>query len=1001
MIKKRPASTFVSMAIYLAVVVLFVQTVKAQNTVAQPQKAELYVPTGHTRSVGHVAFSPDGAIVASVGGYLDNTVKLWNIQTGQELRTLVLEAGGTSSAAFSPDVKIIAAGDGDKIALWNVETGLALRTLSGHTSIVTSVAFSPDGKAVASASYDTAVKLWSVETGLELRTLAAHNNRVDSVAFSPDGKLIASGSWDNNIKLWDVVTGREVRTVQTGKAVATVAFSPDGKILASVGLNDKTIKLWSAETGQELRTLTGHTEQVMSVAFSPDGKSISSGSLNHTIKLWSVQTGQEYKTLAGDTGRVNSIAFSPDGKVAAAAEKDSTVIKLWNALTGQELGTLSGHAYGIQSVAFSTDGNMIAVGSEDQTVKLWNAQTGQGIRTLSGHDGWVMSVAFSTDGKTLASGSLDRTIKLWSAETGQELKTLSGKTEGVSSVAFSPDGKILASKSNDETMKLWDVETGEQLKSLAYRDPNARREVFSLVPDFKYYRDNYPFSKDKRFQIKIGDNGKLDLYELKTGKLLGSLVAFDRIDWAVVTPDGLFDGSPSAWKLLSWRLDGNTFRIVPAEAFFNEFYRPGLLADIFAGRRIEKPARDISTIDIRQPEIKVVLSGAKQTVANITTRRATVNVIVKDVPADERRRTGSGAKDVRLFRNGSLVNLWRGDVLKGKGAVTLTATVPLTAGVNNFTAYAFNNENVKSRDGELLVTGADSLKRKGSVYILAIGVNEYANPQYNLKYAVADAHTFTEEIKTQQEKLGQYERVEITSLMDQEATKPNILDAMAKLSAKVQPEDAVFVYFAGHGTAQQNRFYLIPHDLGYSGSRNSVDAVGLTKMLAHSVSDKELEAAFEKVDAGQFLLVIDACNSGQALEAEEKRRGPMNSKGLAQLAYEKGMYILTAAQSFQAAQEVSQVGHGLLTYALVDEGLKQAAADKDPKDGAILVREWLDYATSRVPEMQIDKMKASRGLFFIEEERGLNLTLEKRSGQRPRVFYRRELEAKPLVVARP
>jgi uncharacterized caspase-like protein len=148
-------------------------------------------------------------------------------------------------------------------------------------------------------------------------------------------------------------------------------------------------------------------------------------------------------------------------------------------------------------------------------------------------------------------------------------------------------------------------------------------------------------------------------------------------------------------------------------------------------------------------------------------------------------------------------------------------------------------------------------------------------------------------------------------------------------------------------------------------------------------------------------MVIDACNSGQALEAEERRRGPMNSKGLAQLAYEKGMYILTAAQSHQAALEVSQLGHGLLTYALVEEGLRQAAADKEPKDGSILVREWLDYVTARVPLMQVEKMKAAqaagRNLSFAAEDRGL--PLPRRSGQVPRVFYRRESESIPLVVA--
>ncbi|HEV8587364.1 MAG TPA: caspase family protein, partial [Pyrinomonadaceae bacterium] len=218
-----------------------------------------------------------------------------------------------------------------------------------------------------------------------------------------------------------------------------------------------------------------------------------------------------------------------------------------------------------------------------------------------------------------------------------------------------------------------------------------------------------------------------------------------------------------------------------------------------------------------------------------------------------------------------------------------------------------------------------------------------------------------------------------------------------------QPEDALVIFFAGHGTAQQNRFYLIPHDLGYAGSRTQLDNAGLQTILSHSISDEELERAVEGIDAGQMLLVIDACNSGQALEAEEKRRGPMNSKGLAQLAYEKGMYILTAAQSYQAAQEAARLGHGFLTYALVEEGLKTNAADKEPKDGQVLLREWLDYATERVPQMQEDELtkqlRQGRQLDrikFAETDSGTD-----RSVQRPRVFYRRETEPQPLVVARP
>jgi uncharacterized caspase-like protein len=276
-------------------------------------------------------------------------------------------------------------------------------------------------------------------------------------------------------------------------------------------------------------------------------------------------------------------------------------------------------------------------------------------------------------------------------------------------------------------------------------------------------------------------------------------------------------------------------------------------------------------------------------------------------------------------------------------------------------------------------------------------------------------------MRRKQTQVAGFERVEVIELLDANATKENILSVIKRLAGepqeprpptlkagspdglkRVEPEDTVIIYYAGHGTAQQQRFFLIPHDLGYTGDRTKLTEAGLKTMLSHSISDIELQAAVEGLDAGHLLLIIDACNSGQALEAEEKRRGPMNSKGLAQLAYEKGMYILTAAQSFQAALEAAQLGHGYLTYALVEEGLKTPVADAEPKDGVLIAREWLNFATERVPRMQEEKMAQGRGLGIAFTEGEAEVTdPQKRTVQRPRVFYRRELEANPLIIAKP
>jgi WD40 repeat protein len=442
---------------------------------------EILTLKGHTDGVEGVAFSPDGKRIVS--GSSDHTLKVWDATAGQEIRTLKGHTGWVGEVAFSPDGKQIVSGSGDQtLKVWDATAGQEIRTLKGHTDGVGCVAFSPDGKRIVSGSFDQTLKLWNATTGQETLTLKGHTHWVTSAAFSPDGKQLVSGSWDQTLKVWDATTGQETRTLKGHTdRVESVAFSPDGKQIVSGG-DDETLKVWDATTGQETQILKGHTREVLSVAFSPDGKRIAGGSRNGILELWDATTGQEARTLNEHTSGVSSVAFSPDGKQIVSGSYDQT-LKVWDATTGQETRTLKGHTDEVRSVSFSPDGKQIASGSGDHTLKVWDATTGHQTLTLKGHTGGVICVAFSRDGKQIVSGSNDQTLKVWDATTGQETLTLQGHTGWVGSVAFSPDGKRIVSGSWDKTLKVWDATTGQETLTLQGHTRGVRSVAFS--PDGK------------------------------------------------------------------------------------------------------------------------------------------------------------------------------------------------------------------------------------------------------------------------------------------------------------------------------------------------------------------------------------------------------------------------------------------------------------------------------------------------------------------------------------
>jgi WD40 repeat protein len=535
-------------------------------------RPRMMLQAGHTQGISCLAISPDQQLLLT--GSADNTVGVWNTDTGHMIHAFNGHKSEIQSLAFTADGRhAVSASSFGQTLVWNVLTGKVVRTLDRQTSpMVYDTALTPDGNLLVGSHPPNVtleefkrtkgritewhVSVWNARTGEKLRTLkGGPKGEPTCIAVTANGKWIATGTREGDVTLWDGRTTRAPRSLPNHQSeVGQIVFSPDGSQLITIC--DDSATVWDAASARKLDTFQHGQKYGVSAAMNSAGdKLVICGGSN--VSIWDLATRQMIEswrvlhsvqcakwdegmillghsdgsvsrwlgesakalTMYGGKSRTRIMALdaSPiEGLIAVARENGA--VTLWDLDLGKPRHVLRGHFSKASAVAFSPDGSRLVTGSWDKRALVCDVETGTTLHQLTGHTDCIESVAYSPTGEFVATGTRNRELFLWNADTGRKEKALSKADEWTKALAFSADGRRLAANLNPENaIRVWDALSGKVLRTLKIKEVFPRELREQIIPEAM--AQSIEFSQDDQF-LHLGVNMGSGLYDANSGHLI-------------------------------------------------------------------------------------------------------------------------------------------------------------------------------------------------------------------------------------------------------------------------------------------------------------------------------------------------------------------------------------------------------------------------------------------------------------------------------------------------